>query len=54
MGKSIFNFDVQTKEELNARMIIALFKTLYRQNQITQNEYESLVSSVYRTFKLIN
>ncbi len=48
----VFNLDDKQKEELNARMVIALFKTLYNQNKITNKEYDSLVINVCRTFNI--
>ena len=48
----VFDFDIRTKEILDAKLILALFKILYKQESITKREYDSLVSKVYRTFNL--
>lgn len=48
----VFNFDDKTNEELNARIVIALFEILYKQNKITKKEYDSLVLDVCRTFNI--
>lgn len=48
----VFDFDIRTKEVLDARLILALFKILYKQENITKREYDSLVLNVCRTFNL--
>ena len=48
----VFEFDDTKKDELNARMVIALFQILYDQKKITEKEYDSLVLKVCRTFNL--
>ncbi|MGM9875755.1 MAG: hypothetical protein ACI310_00800 [Bacilli bacterium] len=52
VNKKILNLDETSKNKLNARIIIALFKNMYNQNKITKKEYDSLISSVNRTFNL--
>lgn len=48
----VFDFDNKTKEILNARLVMALFKGLYNKKRITKKEYDLLVSNVCRTFNL--
>lgn len=47
-----FELDDKTKEELNARIVIALFKIMYNQNKISKKEYDSLVLKTCRTFNI--
>lgn len=47
-----FELDDKTKEELNARIVIALFKIMYNQNKISKKEYDSLVLKTRRTFNI--
>lgn len=44
--------DDKTKEELNVRVVIALFKIMYNQNKISKKEYDSLVLKACRTFNI--
>ena len=47
-----FELDDKTKEELNARIVIALFKIISNQNKISKKEYNSLVLKTCRTFNI--
>ena len=44
--------DDKTKEELNARIVITLFKIMYNQNKISKKEYDYLVLKACRTFNI--
>ena len=48
-----FVLDNKIKEELNARLLLAIFKILYEKNQISKKEYKLLISSVCRTFNIV-
>ena len=47
-----FKIDKKTKEILDARLIMALFKILYNQEKITKKEYKKLISKLYRRFRI--
>ena len=47
-----FNFDKKTREILDARLIVALFETLYNQKNITKKEFKKLTSEIYRRFHI--
>lgn len=49
-----FELDNQAKEQANLTMVKMLFKILYKKNQITKKEFESLISNADRTSKLKN
>ena len=49
-----FELDKQAKEQANLTMVKMLFKILYKKNQITKKEFESLISNADRTSKLEN
>ena len=51
-SQNILNLDENTKNELNIKMVIALFETIYRQNIITKKQYDKLIANVYRTYNL--
>ena len=50
--KNIFELDENIQRELNIKMVIALFETIYRQNIITKSQYDKLIANVHRTYYL--
>lgn len=44
--------DETIKNNLNASLIISLYKMLYKDNEITEKEYKELIKKVYRTFNI--
>ena len=51
-SQNILNLDENTKNELNIKMVIALFETIYRQNIITKSQYDKLIANIHRTYNL--
>ena len=52
MDNKVFEFNDEDQEKIYAKMVIALFKSLFKESQITNIEYELLVREVNRTFNL--
>ena len=50
--KNIFELDENIQRELNIKMVIALFETIYRQNIITKSQYDKLIANIHRTYNL--
>ena len=50
--KGIFKLSKKQKEMMNAKLIISLFKTLYRNNYITKKEFDILALNLHRTFNI--
>ena len=48
--KNILELDENMQRELNIKMVIALFETIYRQNIITKKQYDKLIANAYRTY----
>ena len=48
-----FELDNKIKEELSARLLLAIFKILYKKNQISKKDYKLLISNVCRTFNIV-
>lgn len=46
-----FELNKDVKDELNLTMVKILFKILYKTNQITKKEFESLINNADRTSK---
>ena len=51
-NQNILDLDENTKNELNIKMVIALFETIYRQNIITKKQYDKILAKIYRTYNL--
>lgn len=52
MGNKMFEINEEDEEKIYAKMVIALFKSLFKESKITNTEYELLVREVNRTFNL--
>ena len=52
MDNKIFEINEEDEEKIYAKMVIALFKSLFKESQITNTECELLVREVNRTFNL--
>lgn len=50
--KNILELDENIQNELNIKMVIALFETIYRQNIITKKQYDKILAKIYRTYNL--
>lgn len=50
--KGIFKLSKKQKEMMNAKLIISLFETLYRNNYITKKEFDILALNLHRTFNI--
>ena len=50
--KNILELDENMQRELNIKMVIALFETIYRQNIITKSQYDKLIANIHRTYNL--
>jgi len=50
--KNILELDENIQNELNIKMVIALFETIYRQNIITKSQYDKLIANIHRTYNL--
>jgi hypothetical protein len=52
MENKIFEIEEKNQKIIYAKMVIALFKSLYKDKKITADEYELLVKEINRTFNL--
>ncbi len=52
MDNKVFEINEEDQEKIYAKMLIALFKSLFNESQITNTEYELLVREINRTFNL--
>ncbi len=52
MNNGIFEISEADQDIIYAKMVIALFKSLFKDSKISNTEYELLVSEVNRTFNL--
>ena len=52
MDNKVFEINEEDQEKIYAKMVIALFKSLFNESKITNTEYELLVREVNRTFNL--
>ena len=50
MEEKTFEIDDSTRECLNLKTIVVLFKILYKENDISKKEYESLINVLNRRF----
>lgn len=48
--KGVFEIDEQQKEIINANVLITLFRILYKQKKISEEEFNNLTIKVDRTF----
>lgn len=48
-----FEFDDEVIESVSIRMVLALFKSIYKEEQINKKEYDALVNMLCRTFNII-
>lgn len=48
--KGVFEFDEKQKEIINANVLITLFRILYKQKKISEEEFDALTIKVNRTF----
>ena len=52
MENKVFEITEEDQEKIYAKMVIALFKSLFKDSKISDTEYELLVREVNRTFNL--
>ena len=52
MNNGIFEIIKSEQDIIYKKMVIKLFKSLYKDSKISNTEYELLVSEVNRTFNL--
>ena len=53
MKENLFKLTETEEEIINYKIVIALFDSMYKENNITKKEYDSLISLVKRTFNFI-
>ena len=52
MDNRIFEIKEEDQETIYAKVVISLFKSLFKESVINENEYDLLIKEICRTFNL--